>query len=114
MWRNRRNPRDHDLPQIALDVEFLGIAHPAVGEDGGLTGMEGGFGCQIFGGIGLGRTGQVAIVEGRRLHHHQVGCFELHPASRQRVGYCLILADRPTKDHTLARVERGFVQRRAR
>src|SRR5262249_27458083 len=30
MWRNWRDPRDHDLAQVALDVEFLRIAHAAM------------------------------------------------------------------------------------
>src|SRR5262249_25557114 len=40
MWRNWRNPRDQDLPQIAFNMEFLGITHAAVGHDGGLAGVE--------------------------------------------------------------------------
>src|SRR5262249_36857126 len=112
MWRNWRDPRDQDLAQIALDVEFLRITHAAVGHDRGLAGVEGGLRGQILGGIGLGGAIQVAIVEGRRFHHHQVRCFQLHPALRERMRDCLILADGPPKDHTLAGIARGFAQGR--
>src|SRR6516162_6221698 len=82
MWRDRGNSRDHDLPQIALDVEFPRITHATEGENGGLAGMESGLRGEILGGIGLGGAIQVAVVEGRRLHHHEVGRFQIHPALR--------------------------------
>src|SRR5262249_22766364 len=68
--RNRGDPRNQGLAQVALDVKLPGIAHAAVGEDGGLAGLECGLRRQILGGIGLGGAVRVAVVEARRLHHH--------------------------------------------
>src|SRR5262249_2559226 len=64
--RNRGDPRNHDLTQVALDVEFLRITHAAVGEDGGLAGFEGGLRGQILGRVRLRGAVRVAVVEARR------------------------------------------------
>src|ERR1700750_541921 len=37
--RNRGDPRNHDLTQVALDVKLPGVGHAPVGEDGGLAGL---------------------------------------------------------------------------
>ena len=96
--------------RVPLDVEFLRITHAAMGHHRGLAGMESGLAGEILGGVGFDGAIHVAIVEARRLHHHEIGGLQRHPALRQRMGDGLVLADRPAEHHALARVAGGLSQ----
>src|SRR5258708_38593856 len=61
LFAYRRDARDQDLAQEALDVEFLGIAVAAVGQDGVLAGVVGVARAEILGRIGLS-TAFLAVV----------------------------------------------------
>src|SRR5882672_230413 len=52
LWADRGDARDQRLAQIALDVEFLGVAEAAMGHDGLLAGVEAGLSREIFRRIG--------------------------------------------------------------
>src|ERR1700694_1001338 len=85
---DRRDARDLDLAEKPLDMEFAGIAHPAMGQDRGLAGAVPGLGGEILAGIGKGpdRAGIVALViGGGGSPYQEFGGFELDPALGERV-----------------------------
>src|SRR5207302_8760412 len=51
---HRRDAGDLGFAEIALDVEFLGVAHPAMGQHRGLASAGASFACKILGGVGKG------------------------------------------------------------
>ena len=111
--RDRRNPHDQRLAQVALDVEFLGVAHAAVGHQRGFARLEARLAGEILGGVGLDAARLAGVVERGRLERHQVGGFELHPAGGERMLDRLVLADRPVEHDALLGVGGGLAQRRA-
>ena len=50
---DRSQPRDHYLAKQPLHVEFLGVAHAAVGHHGARAGLKARFPGQVLGGVGL-------------------------------------------------------------
>ena len=60
---DRREPGDHDLAQIALDVKFLGITHAAMRHHRRLARREGRLGAEIFRSICFSGTRRATIVE---------------------------------------------------
>src|SRR5256885_13918134 len=58
---DRRDAGDHDLAQEALDMELLGVAIAAMGQDRALAGLVGRAGAEIFGRVRL-RTALLAVV----------------------------------------------------
>jgi hypothetical protein len=59
---DRRDARDQDLAQIALDMIFLGVAEAAMGHDRLLAGLEAGLAREILRGIRCGAAGQALVV----------------------------------------------------
>ena len=57
---HRRDPHDQRFTQVALDVEFLGVAHAAVGHQRGFARLEARFAGDILPGIGLDAGGLAA------------------------------------------------------
>src|SRR6185312_12254434 len=72
---DRRDARDHDLAQEALDVELLGVAVAAMGQDRPFAGVVGGTGAEILRRIGLGAAVLLVVVQPGALEGEQVGGF---------------------------------------
>src|SRR5580704_6058473 len=100
MRRDRRNPRNHAFAEIALDMEFLGVAVAAVSHHRGLARLESGLGAKKFRGIGCRPALDAVVVLPSRLEGHEFGGFELHPTSRQRMLDGLVLPDRMAEHDT--------------
>src|SRR6266851_6615658 len=60
---DRRDARDQDFAQEALDMELLGVAVAAMGQDGAFAGLVGGAGAEILGGVRLGAALLAGVVE---------------------------------------------------
>src|SRR5258708_112875 len=63
LFADRRDARDHDLAQEALDMELLGVAVAAMGQDGALAGLVGGAGAEILGGVRFRAAFLAGVVE---------------------------------------------------
>src|SRR5262245_19420102 len=86
-------PVEPGLPELALDVEFLGEAEAAVGLQAGVCGRPGGVGGEELGQIGLGAAVAPGLVERSRLAYHQLGRAHLRIGARDRKLHALVLAD---------------------
>src|SRR5665213_4563033 len=82
LWADRRNPWDQRLPQIALDVIFLGVAEAAMRHHRLLAGLEAGFAREIFRGIGRRAARHALIVLPARRQRHQPRRLQFHPVLR--------------------------------
>src|SRR5258708_11784649 len=103
-----RDARDQDFAQEALDMELLGVAVAAMGQDGALAGLVGGARAEILGRVRLRAALLAAVVEPGGLERQQVRRLELHPALGQGMLDRLVLADRPAEHDALLGILRGL------
>src|SRR6185312_9796871 len=108
---DRRDAGDERLPQIALDVKFLGVAEAAMGHHRLLAGVEPRFAGEIFRRIRRRPARQALVVLPAGLQRHQPRRFQFHPVPGERMLDRLILANRTIEDDARPGIATGARQR---
>src|SRR5581483_2896779 len=94
LGHHRGDAGDLAFAEEALDVEFLGIAHPAMGQHRGFAGLGADLAGIIFGGVGVGADHLrlvVRVIGGGGAQYQQLGRLQLDPAFGERVLDTLVL-----------------------
>src|SRR5690606_20969517 len=99
--------RHHDLAHEALDMEFLGVAHAAVGHHRTLARLEADLGGQILRRVRLGAARLPRVIEPGGLVDEPFRRLQFRPAFGERMLDRLVLPDRPVEHDPLTGIVHG-------